>query len=66
MVKLIQELVGKKCIIIYDDALETKITADVLDADDEWVKIRYTNKKNNTITKIIRIESVNSVELLDN
>lgn len=66
IMKLIKELVGKKCIVVCDDALETKITADVLDADDEWVKIRFSDKKNNTKTQIIRIDSIKSIELFDN
>lgn len=66
VMKLIQDLVGKKCIIVCDDAFETKLTADVLDADDEWVKIIFTDKKGKTKTQIIRIDSVKSVELLEN
>ncbi len=65
IMKLIKDLVGKKCIVVCDDIYETKLTADMLDADDEWVKIRFTDKKGNTKTQIIRIDSIKSVELLE-
>ena len=35
-----------------------------LEADDEWVKISYTTKKGERETKIIRIESIDTIELI--
>lgn len=70
MSKMINELIGKKCIIkTTDDAISLvgsdAIDCTVLDADDEWVKITYTDKKNNIRTKILRIEVIDNVELIN-
>lgn len=37
----------------------------VLDTDDEWVKIRFNDKKNNQITKLLRIENIDEIEILN-
>ncbi len=42
-----------------------EVTCFVLDVDDEWVKIRYTDKKKKQVIKIVRIESINEVEILE-
>ena len=39
------------------------LTCTLLDADEEWVKIRYQNKKQEDIVKIIRVEKVLEVDL---
>ncbi|MBQ6844130.1 MAG: hypothetical protein IJO60_05790 [Agathobacter sp.] len=68
MSKLINELVGKECKIKSDDALElvggTELSCVVLDCDDEWIKVQYTNKKNVQVVKLLRIENVDEVEIL--
>lgn len=68
MSKIISELPGKKCNIFTDGAYsltgKSYITCDVLEADDEWIKISFEDKKKTPKTKIIRIDSVDSVELL--
>ena len=67
MSKLINDLVGSSCKIKSDEALAlvggTEIDCTVLDADDEWIKVTYVDKKGNTKTKILRIETIESVEL---
>ena len=69
MSKLINELVNKECKIKSDDALQlvggTELQCLVLDTDDEWIKIRFTDKKNNQITKLLRIEKIDGVEVLE-
>ena len=68
MSKLINELVGKECKIKSDDALSLvgsqEMQCVVLDTDDEWMKVQYTDKKKNRVTKLIRIENVDGVEIL--
>lgn len=68
MSKMINELVGKSCIIKTDDAIalvgSAELACTVLDADDEWIKLTYTEKKNHTKTKIMRIDSIDSVEMI--
>ena len=34
-----------------------------LDADDEWMKICYTDKKNKQVTKLLRIEAIDEIEI---
>lgn len=63
MSKIISDLTGKKCLIEIDDVMSTKITADILDVDEEWVKLRFKDKKGGIKTKIIRIDSIKSIEL---
>lgn len=69
MSKLINELVGKECKIKSDDVLllvgSDEMKCLVLDCDDEWIKVQYTDKKQNVITKLLRIENVDEVELLN-
>ena len=68
MSKLMNELVGKECKVKSDDALalvgSQEIQCVVLDTDDEWMKIQYIDKKKNQVTKLIRIENVDEVEIL--
>lgn len=68
MAKLINELVNTECKIKSDDVLQlaggTSLKCFVLDTDDEWVKIRFTDKKNNQITKLLRIENIDEIEIL--
>ncbi len=68
MSKLINELVGKECKIQSDDALNLVGSAEmfckVLDTDDEWMKVQFEDKKKNQITKLLRIENIEEIEIL--
>lgn len=68
MSKIISDLTGKKCLIEFDEeplsmSMSAKITADILEVDEEWVKLRFMAKKGGIKTKIIRIDSIKSIEL---
>lgn len=69
MSKLISELVNKECRIKSDDAFQlagnTELMCFVLDSDDEWIKVRFTDKKNNQITKLFRIENIDEIEVVE-
>lgn len=69
MSKIINELIGKNCKIKAEDAFKlngvTDVSCTVLDADDEWIKFTYTDKKGAFKTQILRIDSIDSVELLN-
>jgi hypothetical protein len=71
MSKLISELKGKVCLIKDEDenAILTigssSIECNVIDVDDEWIKISYKDKKDIIKTKIMRIESIGSIELIE-
>lgn len=59
MSKIINELVGKRCrVAIYGEIR-------VLDADDEWLKFEYADKKGNKCVKIQRIDELTEIDLLD-
>lgn len=67
MSKIICGLVGKSCKIRTEEALvltgAQEIECDVLDADDEWITIEYYDKKQNKKVKIVRIDSIENIEL---
>lgn len=65
MSKIIGNLVNAECKmkVSLDGELAKVLTCTVLDADEEWVKIRYQNKKQEEVVKIIRIENVLEVDL---
>lgn len=69
MSKLISELVSMECIIKSDDALQlvgkTELKCLVLDTDDEWIKVRFTDKKKNTVTKLLRVAHIDEIEIMD-
>ena len=62
MSKLINDLVGKQCIIrsefIFSFAEKTELSCKIIDADDEWIKICYTEKKDKQVVKLVWIENI--------
>ena len=68
MSKIISSLVGQVCKIeseeVIFESLECNCT--ILEVDDEWVKILHTNKKGDTKIKILRIEDIKNIELVEN
>lgn len=66
--KLIRELVGKKCKIETEVALDligaSELQCLVLDVDEEWMKIQFIDKKKKQITKLLRIESIDGIQIL--
>lgn len=69
MSKLISDIKGQKCLIKSEEVIFGKesvnVECEILDADDEWIKIRFKDKKDNLITQIIRIDILKSLELVD-
>jgi len=67
--KLLKELIGVKCIISCEGAPvvigKSEMECEVLDVDDEWVKITYRDKKDVIKTNIIRIESIDNIEIIN-
>ncbi|MDV3428877.1 MAG: hypothetical protein LIR50_17950 [Bacillota bacterium] len=67
MSKLINNLIGQRCYIECEDALFSgfkSIECDVIDADDEWIKIRFKDINSTIKTKIIRIETIKNLDLI--
>lgn len=69
MSKIIEELVGCECVISSDEFMgiagRAQLKCEVLAVDDEWLKISYIDKKDNLKVKIVRIDAVDSIELLE-
>lgn len=67
MSKLISDLHGQQVVIKTDDALQlvgkTELLCHVLDSDDEWLKVQFVDKKSQQITKLLRIENIDEVEI---
>lgn len=57
---IIKELIGRECTIDGDGFFSTRCT--ILDVDDEWVKLIVHEKKKD-LTKIIRIDNIDSITL---
>ena len=67
MSKLISDLNGHRCLIEWEEVFfsgGTAVECDVIDYDDEWIKIRYKDKKDIEKVKIMRIENIKSIELI--
>ena len=64
MSRFLKEMIGKKPMI----TRELIGTNDwlVVDVDEDWVKLSKTDKKGQKKTKLMRIEDIRSVELLEN
>jgi len=67
MSKIISELIGKECKIKTEEAIffagNAEVNGTVLDVDSEWIKFSYADKKGVEKTKILRIDSLDSIEL---
>jgi len=67
MSKVLNDLKDKLCIIITDGthSLGGKALNEgtITDVDDEWVKITFKDKHENTKIKIIRIDDIKSIEI---
>ena len=68
MSKIISALVGEKCKIKSNELFSFNASVDaivnILDVDDEWVKISFIDKKGNAKVQILRIEAIDNIELI--
>lgn len=62
MSKLIAGLVGQDCLLELES--EPDVRGHILEVDDDWIKYSYKDKKGAEVVKIIRIDAVESVQLL--
>ncbi|NLP28618.1 MAG: hypothetical protein GX370_07620 [Clostridia bacterium] len=69
MSKLINELKGHKCKITFSDVTsfleDDKKVYEIIDVDDEWVKVAFIDKKAVEKKVIVRIEVIDRIELVD-
>lgn len=59
--KIFRDLVGQECMIDGDGFFATKCR--IIEVDEDWVKLVEHTKKSD-ITKIVRIDSIESVTLI--
>ena len=68
MSKLISELKGHRCQIKCEEGFfaltDATVECEVIDSDDEWIKISFKDKKGIEKMKIIRIENIQEIELI--
>lgn len=64
MSKMINEAISKQCKFTHEDDSQDAWIYTILDADDERVKVSYTDKKAVFKTEIIRIDSIKKVCLM--
>ena len=69
MSDMLMELVGQRCSIVNDAAAyltgSADITCRVVDADDEWIKVSYVDLEGRHVTRLERIDTVDSVLIFD-
>lgn len=69
MSKLISSPVGRTCKLKTEEALllsgGTELVCQITDADDEWVQFTYTDKKAGQKTRLMRIDGIDSIEVLE-
>lgn len=61
MSNILKELEGKKCKIIFESDFSSKLLCQILDVDEEWIKLLEVNKKGNKTTKIIRVDNIKEI-----
>ena len=69
MSDMLMDLVGRRCSIVNDTSAyltgSVDITCRVVDADDEWIKVSYVDTEGRHVTRLERIETVESVLVFD-
>ena len=67
MSKICNELVGKKCSFVqYGEVIIGSMPVyTILDIDEEYIKVSRKYKKNKEKVSIIRIDNINSIELVE-
>ncbi|MBQ8340816.1 MAG: hypothetical protein IJY22_00390 [Clostridia bacterium] len=69
MSNMLLDLVGRRCNIVndMDDHLtgSADIACHVIAADDEWIKIAYVDAAGRRVTRLERVETIDSVMIFD-
>ncbi len=67
MSKMLNDLVGKTCNVeVHGGFFETStvVKYDILDVDEDWVKVSSTSKKGVVATKLLRIDDIISIVII--
>ncbi len=65
MSKLINSLVGQECKLTLADDFSSAVTGRVEDVDDDWLRVRCTDKKGRVTVRLISVGNIKGVELLN-
>ena len=69
MSSMLLELVGRRCDIQTDDGEyltgHPGISCRVVAADEEWIKVAYVDEDGNRISRLARLETLESVVIYD-
>lgn len=70
MSKVLSDLINKKCILVTDEGLvlasKRELKSTILDVDEEWIKFTFTDKKGILKTQILRVDSIERVDFIEN
>jgi len=65
MSNLLMDLVGRRCLIKNDEEEfltgDPEITCHVVAADNEWIKVSFVDEEGNRISRLERLETIDSV-----
>lgn len=63
MSKMIQSLIGTKCTITFDEGIQMEpYLYDILEVDEEWVKISRVEKNGQTVIRVVRIDNIKGLQ----
>lgn len=65
MSRLLQSLTNQKVKLVVDEWFQADETWTILEVDEDWVKVQQTNKKGKVTTKILRVDDIKRIELLE-
>lgn len=65
MLHVLKGLEGKQCKFQFDNFINYDHLCFVLEVDDEWVKLKCTDKKGGTTVKAVRIDNIKEIEIVE-
>ncbi|MEW4354894.1 hypothetical protein AB1I63_08520 [Streptococcus pneumoniae] len=65
MSQLLKGLEGKQCTIQFDEIVNYNQPYLILEVDEEWVKLKYTDKKGKTGIRVVRIDNIKEIEIVE-
>ncbi|MGT2811303.1 hypothetical protein [Streptococcus minor] len=60
MSKMIQDLMGSKCQLMFESGVTEEY--EIVDVDEEWLKLSRVDKKQQTEIRIVRIDSIRELK----
>ncbi|MBQ9098379.1 MAG: hypothetical protein IJY50_03020 [Clostridia bacterium] len=69
MSRMLTDIVGMRCSIKNDEEEyltgNPEITCRVMAADEEWIRIAYVDERGNRISRLERVDTINSVTVFE-